>query len=512
MFRKGLILVLTTGLLGWGASCRKDFEYSYSQGNLSFSKDTVFLDTIFSNMGSSTYTLKVYNRSKEDVLIPSIRLGNGDSSNYRLNVDGSAGKSFTNVPLFAQDSLYIFIEATLDIENSTENSLLYTDVLQFDSGNNQQNIPLVTLVQDATFLYPGTNADGTKETITLNTDANGNEINAQGFVLDDNQLNFSNAKPYVIYGYAVVPEGKELVMDAGVRVHFHQNSGILIQDGGVITVNGVLSEDQELLEGEVIFEGDRLEPEFSDIPGQWGALWISQGSSGNAIDHLTLRNASIGILVEGDDLLDSPTLYMKDSQIYNSANYNLFAERAYIAAENVVLGSAGVSSLHCQMGGTYSFVHSTIANYWNKGLRNTAAVVISNFDLLNPDNVGDLTRADFKNSIIDGLNNFELSLLTNDQNAFEYNFMNCFLKFSYIEGQFTDPLYGFESGGNYSSLILNGQTDFLNPNRDDYRIGLDSDVLNAGDINVASTLPFDILGKERTTRADLGAYQAISKD
>lgn len=507
-----MVLFFIMGFLILGTSCRKDFEYSSSKGDLAFSKDTVFLDTIFRNIGSSTYSLKVYNRSYEDVVIPSIRLGNGDISNYRLNVDGTAGKSFTNVPLFGKDSLYIFIETTVDIANDAENSLLYIDVLQFDSGNNQQNIPLVTLVKDATFLYPKTNADGTKETIVLSTDANWNEINAQGFVLDDTQLNFSNDKPYVIYGYAVVPEGKELVVDAGARIHFHQNSGILIQDGGVITVNGILSENQELMEGEVILEGDRLEPEFSNIPGQWGALWIASGSNGNTLNHMTLRNASIGILVEGDDVLDSSTLDMKNSQIYNSANFNLFAQGANISAENVVIGSAGISSIHCQLGGAYSFVHSTIANYWNRGFRNTPAVVISNFNLINPSNAKDLTKADFKNCIIDGANDVEFSLLTNEENLFDYSFMNCFLKFSNTEGQSISPLYDFMFSDNYVATILNGQTDFFNTNTDDFRIGLDSDVINAGDIGTASTLPFDILGAERTTNADLGAYQAISRE
>ena len=84
-----------------------------------------------------------------------------------------------------------------------------------------------------TFLYPRTSTDGTKETITINTDANGNELKVQGFILNENQLHFSNEKPYVIYGYAVVPDGSELVIDAGARVYFHQDSGILVQSGGI---------------------------------------------------------------------------------------------------------------------------------------------------------------------------------------------------------------------------------------------------------------------------------------
>jgi hypothetical protein len=53
-------------------SCRSDFETA-STGDLTFSKDTIYLDTVFNN-GSSTYRLKVYNKSKNDITIPSIKL------------------------------------------------------------------------------------------------------------------------------------------------------------------------------------------------------------------------------------------------------------------------------------------------------------------------------------------------------------------------------------------------------------------------------------------------------
>ena len=48
-------------------SCRNDFDFEPSVGNLSFSKDTVYLDTVFTNIGSSTYTLKVYNKSNKNI-------------------------------------------------------------------------------------------------------------------------------------------------------------------------------------------------------------------------------------------------------------------------------------------------------------------------------------------------------------------------------------------------------------------------------------------------------------
>ncbi|MEM9650252.1 MAG: hypothetical protein AAF969_17380, partial [Bacteroidota bacterium] len=436
-----LIALLSTIVL-W-TSCRKDFEYAPSAGNLEFSRDTVFLDTIFSNIGSSTYSLKVYNPTRDDVLIPSIRLGQGRESDYRLNVDGMAGKEFTDVSLLAQDSLFIFVETTFDISNTNETSFLYTDAILFDSGSFLQEVQLVTLVKDAVFLFPGTLSDGTTETITVGLDADGREIEVEGFYLLDNQLNFNNEKPYVIYGYAAVPADRQLIIDPGARVHFHKDSGIYVADGAAIQVNGALSEDPTLLENEVIFEGDRLEPEFSDTPGQWGTIWLSPGSNNNLIDHLTIKNATVGLLVEGDGVSQSTTLTLNNAQVHNSANINLWAKNASIISENTILGNAGNISLHCNLGGRYTFTHTTIANYWTEGFRDGAALQIDNFSQVLS---ADLSEASFVNCIVDGNMALELFLNSNGTNAFDFSFKNCLVKFKDDNGQFAqNPLYDFEN-------------------------------------------------------------------
>src|SRR5690349_6871053 len=93
-------------------SCRSDFSTVPSNGKLAFSKDTVFLDTVFSTISSSTYLLKVYNHSKKDISIPSIQFSKGLNSKYRMTVDGMQGennKIFKDVVLLAKDSLYVFI-------------------------------------------------------------------------------------------------------------------------------------------------------------------------------------------------------------------------------------------------------------------------------------------------------------------------------------------------------------------------------------------------------------------
>lgn len=228
--KRYLYFIFSISFLIFWSSCRTDFEFSPSTGSLEFSKDTVYLDTVFTNIGSSTYNLKVYNRSNTDIVIPTLRLAQGQNSFYRLNVDGltgegsSIGKEFQNIEILAKDSMYIFIETTIDIEflAASQTQFLYTDAIEFDSGENLQKVELVTLVKDAVFIYPQRYVDGTTgetiiETLTFDIDGDGDddETSIQGRFLTDSELNFTNEKPYVIYGYAAVDEGKTLNIEAG---------------------------------------------------------------------------------------------------------------------------------------------------------------------------------------------------------------------------------------------------------------------------------------------------------
>ncbi|CAZ98871.1 choice-of-anchor Q domain-containing protein [Zobellia galactanivorans] len=510
MGRHSIIIALLILFVSF-ASCRKDFEYASSTGNLEFSKDTVFLDTVFANLGSSTYSLKVYNRGKEDISIPFIGLEQGEASFYRLNVDGVAGKTFTNIPLLAKDSLYVFIETTAKIEENNTDQLLYTDILQFGKDDQTQKIPLITLVQDAVFLFPRSLSDGSSETVPIGYDAEGTEIRAPGFELQNDQLNFTNEKPYVIYGFAAVPKGQQLSIDAGARVHFHQNSGLLIPAKASLAINGSLSSDLENLENEVIFEGDRLEPEYSNVSGQWSGIRIARGSSNNTINHLTLKNASVGIFVEGEPSLPSPpTLDIQNTQIYNSLQVNLWGKSATINGKNLVLGSAGNSSLYCSSGGSYTFTHTTIANYWTKGFRNSATLTVSNYQLDAKGNTtgNDLLKADFENCIIAGSGNFELSLDKNDSYTYNYYFNNCLINGDEdkIPTQ-NKELYDLNNADTYQNTTWIQAVLFENAGINDFQLGPNAPALDKGDKTAALSTPTDILGVDRTATPDIGAYE-----
>ncbi|MBU3821609.1 hypothetical protein KO566_06025 [Flavobacteriaceae bacterium XHP0103] len=514
--KRYLYFVLITVFLTLWSSCRNDFEFSPSTGNLEFSKDTVYLDTVFTNIGSSTYNLKVYNRSNENIVIPSLKLALGETSLYRLNVDGIPGKVFENIELLAKDSLYIFIETTIDINNFTnpDGTFLYTDQIEFGNNINLQKVELVTLVQDAIFIYPNRN-DTTKiiETITLNVGGEIIETELQGRELLPSELNFTNEKPYVIYGYATVPNGETLSIAAGSRLHFHNNSGLIVSEGASLQINGSYSPNQETLENEVILEGDRLEPGFSDIPGQWGTIWLFDGSVNNSINYTTIKNASVGILCDGNPNALNNKLTITNSQIYNSSNFGILGRNTSIAGENVVINNSGQSSFAGTLGGKYNFTHSTIANYWNNSSRQFPTVLLNNFTVNDDENLilADLTEANFNNCIIYGNNTAEILLdeVEDDAVSFNFKFNNNLIRFE-SNNNLTDENYNLDNPAHYEGNIFNESPDFKDPNKNELIIGDNSAANGMGLATFANQVPTDILNVNRTASPDLGAYQHVT--
>jgi hypothetical protein len=511
-----LVLLGFLGLLLGISSCRTDFEFTESTGDLRFSRDTVYLDTVFSNIGSSTYILKVYNKSNSNIKIPTIGLAKGNLSKYRMTVDGmteNATKSFSNVELLAKDSLFIFIETTANIADANATDFLYTDQILFGNGTQTQKVELVTLIQDAYFIFPN-KVDGVKEAVDFGYDEEGNITQVIGRNLQENHPDngneyvWNNTKPYVVYGYANVPNGKTLTVNAGARIHFHKDSGIIVQEGGTLVVAGEKSET-ETLEKEVIFEGDRLEPNFSDTPGQWGFIYLRQGSLNHSIKNLTLKNATIGIYVENN--LGTP-LTIENTQIYNSSVVGILGRYARIEGFNVVINSRtrGVGALACTFGGTYNFTHCTFNNQSSSSTQ--FAVIIDNYfeDANGNQTAFDLT-ANFNNCIIYGSNSRQFTLRKNNTKNFNYKFTNCLLKFNNSDPIFTgNELYDFENSTLYSNCLIaknsfTYKADFLNPAQNKLQIGNESAAKGTADFNFSSGTT-DILGNSRSNPSDMGAY------
>lgn len=485
------------------SSCRKDFSTVASSGNLTFSRDTVYLDTVFTNIGSATYNLKVYNKSNKAITIPQITLKNGLTSSYRLNVDGQAGKEFSNVDILANDSIYVFIETTIDYNTVTDP--LYTDQILFDTGANQQDVDLVTLVKDANFIYPSKTGMGI-ETLTID----GEETEIEGRFLEDSELNFTNEKPYVIYGYAAVAANKTLTIEAGTDIHFHRNSGLIIDKEASLKAIGTLDE-------KITFQGDRLEHRFSNTPGQWGTIWMRAESKDNELNHVIIKNGVIGAIVDGGGDSVEPILSINNTEIYNNSNYGVLGRETHITGENLVIGSTGQSALAATVGGRYEFTHCTFANYWNNSLRDLPGVLVNNFFTYTDDIGNDvietrnLHAANFTNCIFTGNNNIEFVLDKVDGGGiFNYMIKNSMIQFNDFNGSFAgNQQLDFDDTSHYENIILNGRNHFRDTNKNDFIIGEESEAINKA---APTTITLDILGVSRVTNPDIGAYQHITFD
>ena len=499
------LTVILLSLLVSAVACDDEvFETHPSSGQLEFSRDTVFLDTVFTNISSSTRTLKVYNRSNKNINIPTVSLGRGQNSFYRLNVNGRPGQTFEDVEIPARDSIYVFIEATIDFESVADP--LYVDEIVFDEGDRAQGVKLVTLVQDAVFLFPKRDADGIKETIVIGTDDEGEAIEVEGFYLEGSQ-DWNSQKPYVIYGFAGVRPGETLTLAKGTRVYFHANSGLVLETGARLLVNGTL-------DSKVVLQGDRLEAFFGEIPGQWSGILLKEGSRGHRISNALIKNSLVGLVADAPSGFGGPAVRISNTEIYNTSSFGLYARSTDIQASNLVISNNGSASLACYGGGDYRWIHSTFANYWSGGIRNFPAVVISNekdenFPSGGFEGQGSL-RVFFENCIIEGNQSIEFQLFKSPGSEFVFGFGNSLLRFEDPGGFFRgDPLYDFEDEQFYRENLFNGEPDFLDIEMGDYRIGADSEARGLGNLTSAEEVPFDLLGKDRTASPDAGAYQHV---
>ena len=513
-------------------SCRNDFTFEPNTGGLEFSKQTVYLDTVFTNIGSSTYRLKVYNRSNKDVFIPQVNLQKGLSSKFRMQIDGRTGngKTFENVEILAKDSLFIFIETTADVASANPTTLLYTDKIEFHNiVSAPQTVDLVTLVQDAYFIYPqrtGSAGSYTFENINLGVDANSTPINYIGSNLshtdgvNGDELHLTNSKPYVIYGYALVPNNETLIVDAGAKVYFHANSGIIVPRTGSIQINGTNPPASNLLSlvNEVTFEGDRLEPDFEDVPGQWGAIVSYSETNNNLINHLTLKNATVGILTQPRLISDNyaPKMTITNSKIFNCSNIGILARNSTLDGKNVVTNYCGESSLACTLGGNYNFTHCTFNNNWNSSRQ--VSVLLNNYINTSPTTVvvNPLSSANFNNCIIYGSNQVELLLDKKAAAGFNYKFTNCLIKFNSSQLNGT-ALYDFTNSSastNYSNCFIaenstNYNPKFVNTSKNKLWLMENLALQNAPGFSNFN----DILGKSRSVvtpiTTSLGAYQYV---
>ncbi len=359
---------------------------------LSFSTDTVHFDTIFTTLSSLTLNFKVYNRNDKAINISNIRLESGDSSFYRININGFAQNSLDNEVINANDSIYIFVEVTID-PNNQDSPLAVEDNIVFSSNGNEQKVLLLAYGQDAVIYYPQYfPTNGLPPYSIIGDDGNGN---CSG-------VTWTNEKPILIFGYAVVDEGCSLTIEAGTEVYFHAFAGLWVYEDAKLSVLGTP-------DAVVTFQGDRFEEIYQNEPGQWDRIWINKSDQDHIIQNVVIKNALIGLQIEAfpfelDGGQISPNkITIENTFISYSSARGIYMRNYKADLSNVAIANSGQYSVAISGGGEYTFNNCTFSDYWTLTTRETASFTVVNEYVI--DNViyqRPITNSHIYNSIIDG--------------------------------------------------------------------------------------------------------------
>lgn len=460
-----LVLVFTT-VATLNTSCKKDAFFS--KGNLAFSKDTVVFDTVFTTIGSTTQQLKIYNRENNTVVIEEVELMGGSASPFRVNLDGLQGTHFSSLELESKDSLFMFVEVTLDPNGDTL-PMVVEDSIRFRTNGKDQYVILAAWGQDMYYHY--------------------SDLDGPPSGWDTNNGVWPNDKPHVIYGAAFVDEGAHLTIPAGTEIYMHKNSFLYVYKGK-LTIDGALG-------NEVVIQGDRLESSYDDVSGQYYGVYFNEAQS-STINYAIIKNGTTGIHIEKDGANGSnPTVTVTNTLIQNHARYGImnFAG-GKVVAENCVITNNGFHAFINLAGSGFDFNHCTfggyatgqtqlpclgISDYYNDG----TSTLVSNI-------TGSLT-----NCVLYGNQEGEIAFNLDNVGTNSFTVKNCAIK---MNPQGTDPMY------EQSTMVWNQDPLFKDPSKFDFEIASNSPLINKG-IGV-STIPSDIKGKPRNpSTPTIGAYE-----
>ena len=451
-------------LLALTASCIEDGYVTSPSATPVFSVEELDMGTYFTGQPTPTARFVVHNRYDKVLNISSVTLREGDTGVFRVNVDGFAGSSFSNVEIRPNDSIYVFVEATLPVNSSP--GLTVTE----------GHLDFVT--------------NGVTSTVVLR--ASGQDVVRRTAVTVTADETWTAEYPYQVFDSLVVAEGATLRLDAGVKLHFH--------DGAYMRVYGSLVTDgtpDDIVE----MTGDRTDNVVGDISfdlmaSQWAGLHFAPESRGNRLSHTVVRNTVSGVAA---DSLSAVT--MVNCRLRNSAGYALTTRHADVtlAGCEVADASLGAMMMH---GGKVTANHCTFANYYLFTAPRGAIVQFDHYDSDTDDGSGaPYLSADITNSIVYGLGT-DLSVA--DFSGTDVTIRSCVLKSA---GSDDD---------NFIRCVWDTDPVFATVRSDyffDYRLKPESPVLVSADPQL--TLPeaaMDFYGTPRLPSPRPGAYQTVPEE
>ena len=351
-------------------SCISDDFTTSPSDVLTFSSDTLRFDTVFTDLGTPTARLKVFNRASKAVSISSIRMRSDDGV-FSMNVDGVSGKTFENVEIRANDSIFVFVECLI-ASNDDPRPFIVEGQMDFVTNGVTQTVTLEAYGQNVTRL--------------------------RGVTLDADAV-FTDEMPYVVFDTLRVAEGATLTLRPGTRLLFH--------DKAVLQVDGCL-----LALGEtgkpVSMRGDRLDNVLPDtgyeiLSGQWQGVRFAPGSFSNRMEFVEMQSTVHGVVVDSCGVTDRDKLTIVNSWLHNSQGNVLRSEHAKVDAYGCCFSDAGEATVWLR-GGEHDFVQCTMANYYLFAISPESILTLSylkreeSSGIVNP-----LMKANFENCIIYGI-------------------------------------------------------------------------------------------------------------
>lgn len=474
-FFKLYIIIGVFSVLGI-ASCADDDSFSSSpQSVLSFSVDTVKLDTVFSNVPTTTRSFWVYNRSDHGIRCSTVALESGNQTGFRVNVDGTylgqtAGYQSRDVEIRKGDSIRVFVELTshnqyTDVPNLVEDNLVFT--LQ----------------------------NGVRQKVNLNAFSWDADLLRDVFIPKGKDSLLVSRKPVVVYGGMVVDSMATLRIGAGTVLYFHENAGLDVY--GTLRVEG----DET---SEVTLRGDRLDRMFDYLPydrtpGQWQGIHLMASSFGNVIQHADIHSAYTGIRIDSSDV-SREKLLLRNSTIHNSQGDGIHLEYAKIRVENSQLTNALGHVLYA-CGGNVEVNQCTMAQFYPFDARRESAIGM----------VAPIYQMDVKNSIVTGYGGDEVLWTPIEGKEMNFMFDHCVLRTEKMQTEdslkFTHAVYE-----DLSDTTQFGKKHFLSIDEDNlsYDFHLSETSAAIGMADPLTALPTDRNGTKRKEDApDAGCYQNL---
>jgi hypothetical protein len=459
-------------------SCQDEVFSTSPDKKLDFSNDTLTFDTIFTSFGSRTEKFLIYNNNNRALRISQIYLAKGSSSKFRLNVDGSVNSQnkFSEIEIGANDSMFVFVETTIEATNDN-NPLLIEDSVSFVLNGNKQHVMLEAFGQNIHLLK--------NVNITENT-------------------KFKIDKPYLIYGDLTVDSAITLTLPAGCKLFFHNNSNLLVY--GNLRTEGTFEQPVEL-------RGDRLDKvKFLDpvpynyVAGQWGGVYLLWSKGKHVLKNTNITSGYVGLYSPNTDRSNLPEIEIENCRIHNFVFYGIVAQNTDLTVKNSEISNTGSFTVFLS-GGTHVFHQSTIANHYssnsfNPGSRDkNPAVMIMGLQRTAP------MQTEFVNCIVSGSLDNELAIASRFLKDYKGVFTN-----SYIKRKQKYELTQFQNIRWYQPLdtiFRQGSFDYEKKKYFNFTPDSLSPARNIADKAVASRFPLDLNGKNRFSddNPDAGCYE-----